>query len=127
MTRTRAQLVDPNCQVTDSDYDAIVSAIMETSRGRWFLTEYARRNRHADTQTILAAFGKMKEAFDFYTRAARPYLVATTLSSAYNADQSQNGAPSSRASKAVLPAPSSSIASAEKDEFDFRMLKSACA
>ena len=125
MSPTRAQLVDPNCQVADGDYDAIVSAIMETSRGRWFLAEYARRNRHADSQTILTAFGKLKEAFDFYTRTARPYLVATTISSAYNANQSQSVA--IRAPKAAPPAVSSSIVSAEKDEFDFRMLKSACA
>ena len=37
----------------DLDFDAIETAVMETARGRWFLKEYARRNRHADTQTIL--------------------------------------------------------------------------
>src|SRR5215469_4112384 len=40
---------------TGADYDAIFSAVMETVRGRWFLTEYARRNRNADTELILAA------------------------------------------------------------------------
>jgi hypothetical protein len=48
-------LVDPKCEVTNSDYDAIESAIMESSRGRWFLSEYARRNRHADTNLLLSA------------------------------------------------------------------------
>lgn len=36
-------------------YEQIESAVMETARGRWFLAEYARRNRHAETLTILEA------------------------------------------------------------------------
>jgi hypothetical protein len=55
MAITRRQLVDPKCEVTNSDYDAIESAIMESSRGRWFLSEYARRIRHADTNLLLSA------------------------------------------------------------------------
>ncbi|HEY0293198.1 MAG TPA: hypothetical protein VGC51_12860 [Hansschlegelia sp.] len=31
------------------DYEAIADAVMETARGRWFLAEYARRNRAAET------------------------------------------------------------------------------
>ena len=38
-----------------ADYAAIFAAVMETERGRWFLSEYARRNRHADTAEVLAA------------------------------------------------------------------------
>jgi hypothetical protein len=48
-------LVDPKCEVTNSDYDAIESALMESSRGRWFLSEYARRIRHTDTDLLLSA------------------------------------------------------------------------
>ena len=48
-------LVDPKRDVTNSDYDAIESAIMESSRGRWFLSEYARRNRYAETKLLLLA------------------------------------------------------------------------
>lgn len=33
---------------------------METGRGRWFLAEFARRNRHADTEMLLAAFGRLE-------------------------------------------------------------------
>ena len=36
--------------LTDADYEAIEAAVVETNRGRWFLAEYARRNRHADTK-----------------------------------------------------------------------------
>ena len=45
----------------DLDFDAIETAVMETARGRWFLKEYARRNRHADTQAILEAVDRLKE------------------------------------------------------------------
>src|ERR1044072_6169597 len=38
-----------------SDYDAIEAAVMETERGRWFLKEFARRNRNADSMVILKA------------------------------------------------------------------------
>lgn len=41
------------------DYDAIQAAVMETGRGRWFLAEYARRNRHADTEVVLEAIGRI--------------------------------------------------------------------
>ncbi len=74
MALTRAQLVNPHCQVTDSDYDAIEFAIMETSRGRWFLAEYARRNRHADTLLLLSAINNIKESIETFKRPSRPYL-----------------------------------------------------
>jgi hypothetical protein len=41
--------------LSDADYEAIETAVMETARGRWFLSEYARRQRRAETETILAA------------------------------------------------------------------------
>ena len=47
---------------TEADYDAICDAFMETARGRWFLGEYARRNRNADTKLVLDAVGRMEAA-----------------------------------------------------------------
>jgi hypothetical protein len=44
----------------DSDYDSIHAAVMETVRGRWFLAEYARRNRHAETDALLKAIGRIE-------------------------------------------------------------------
>jgi len=108
MVPTRVQLADPNYQVSDNDYDAIVSAIMETARGRWFLSEYARRNRHADTQMLVTAIDRMKETLDLYGRATRPYQVKTTVSSAYGANQRPHG---------------SALPSNATDTFDFKMLK----
>jgi hypothetical protein len=46
----------------DSDYDAICAAVMATARGRWFLDEFARRNRSADTATVLAAIQRIETA-----------------------------------------------------------------
>jgi hypothetical protein len=46
----------------DADYDAIHAAIVATERGRWFLEEYARRNRGADTGVVLAAIERIEQA-----------------------------------------------------------------
>lgn len=43
-----------------ADYDAIAAAVMETGRGRWFLAEYARRNRQADTEMVLSAIVRLE-------------------------------------------------------------------
>lgn len=55
----------------DTDYDAICDAFMETSRGRWFLREYTKRNRNADTQMVLQAVSRIEE------NIARQKLEAT--------------------------------------------------
>jgi hypothetical protein len=44
----------------DADYAAIEAAVVETARGRWFLAEFARRNRHADTQMLLEALARLE-------------------------------------------------------------------
>jgi chemotaxis regulatin CheY-phosphate phosphatase CheZ len=48
--------------LSEEDYGAIEAAVMETSRGRWFLAEYARRNRQADTSSVLDAIGRLERA-----------------------------------------------------------------
>ena len=45
---------------SEADYHAISEAFMETSRGRWFLKEYARRNRNADTAMVLEAVERIE-------------------------------------------------------------------
>jgi hypothetical protein len=45
----------------EEDYNAISEAFMETSRGRWFLGEYAKRNRNADTRMVLDAVARIEE------------------------------------------------------------------
>jgi hypothetical protein len=46
----------------EAEYDAIAAAVMETARGRWFLAEFARRNRTADTAVLLDAIGRLEQA-----------------------------------------------------------------
>jgi hypothetical protein len=41
-------------------YEALESAVMESARGRWFLAEYAKRNRAADTMMLLDALKKLE-------------------------------------------------------------------
>jgi hypothetical protein len=44
----------------EADYDAVYAALMATDRGRRFLTEYADRNRHADTTAIVRAIARIE-------------------------------------------------------------------
>lgn len=53
------ELTRPN-DISETDYRAIEEAVMETARGRWFLTEYARRNRVSETSTVLEAINSLK-------------------------------------------------------------------
>ena len=46
----------------EEDYEAIREAFMETSRGRWFLGEYAKRNRNADTSMVLEAVARIEQS-----------------------------------------------------------------
>ncbi|HEY0910205.1 MAG TPA: hypothetical protein VGD75_08220, partial [Bradyrhizobium sp.] len=49
-------------QPREEDYDAISEAFMETSRGRWFLGEYAKRNRNTDTRMVLDAVARIEQS-----------------------------------------------------------------
>jgi len=58
---------DPLAQILvglpdEADYDAVHAAIMATEHGRRFLTEYAERNRHADTTAIVSAIARIEAA-----------------------------------------------------------------
>jgi hypothetical protein len=44
----------------EADYDAVHAALMATERGRRFLTEFADRNRHADTTAIVSAIARIE-------------------------------------------------------------------
>jgi hypothetical protein len=92
MALSRAQLADPDCPVSDDDYDAIESAIMETARGRWFLFEYARRHRHADTLMVMSAINSLHDSLQtrlegnvqsaLAAQRRGPYQVSTTVTAA---------------------------------------------
>ncbi|WP_377846647.1 hypothetical protein [Bosea sp. UC22_33] len=46
--------------LSQADYEAIEAAVMETARGRWFMVEYAKRNRQADTLQLLGAIQRIE-------------------------------------------------------------------
>ena len=46
----------------EADYAAIHDVFMETARGRWFLTEFAKRNRNADTRMVLDAVARIERS-----------------------------------------------------------------
>jgi hypothetical protein len=50
----------PPALPAQGDYDAICATVMESARGRWFLQEYARRNRNADTRVVLDAIERIE-------------------------------------------------------------------
>ena len=52
----------PHIGLSEWDYSLIEAAVMETVRGRWFLAEFARRNRVADTQVLLDALARIERA-----------------------------------------------------------------
>ncbi|KJC42782.1 hypothetical protein UP09_18475 [Bradyrhizobium sp. LTSP885] len=57
-------------QPGEEDYAAISEAFMETARGRWFLGEYAKRNRNADTRMVLDAVARIEQSLSAQRQAA---------------------------------------------------------
>jgi hypothetical protein len=68
-------------QPGEADYDAIKEAFMETSRGRWFLGEYAKRNRNADTKMVLDAVSRIEETIAASRKPVRDPLLDEALAS----------------------------------------------
>jgi hypothetical protein len=69
-------------QPSEQDYDAISEAFMETSRGRWFLGEYAKRNRNADTHMVLDAVARIEQSLAAQKRPEPEPVPDTGLSDA---------------------------------------------
>src|ERR1700744_981570 len=68
-------------QPSEQDYDAISEAFMETSRGRWFLGEYAKRNRNADPKMVLDAVSRIEETIAAQKKPVRDPLLDEALAS----------------------------------------------
>ncbi len=64
---------------SEEDYEAIREAFMETSRGRWFLGEYAKRNRNADTRMVLDAVARIEESLAAQRQPAAETRLAEAL------------------------------------------------
>ncbi|MDC9701011.1 MAG: hypothetical protein PSN37_02095 [Alphaproteobacteria bacterium] len=52
--------MDKYSSQVEESYHAIEAAVMETSRGRWFLAEFSRRNRSADTDMLMEAISRLQ-------------------------------------------------------------------
>jgi hypothetical protein len=50
---------DASGEPSETEYDTIHDTMMASARGRWFLNEYARRNRSADTNAVLSAIDQI--------------------------------------------------------------------
>ncbi|HEY0223636.1 MAG TPA: hypothetical protein VGC38_03900 [Pseudolabrys sp.] len=60
MTNESKALAITTTDIVESDYQAFCAALSASVRGRSFLAEYARRNRHADTEMVLAALERLQ-------------------------------------------------------------------
>jgi hypothetical protein len=82
---------------SEEDYEAIREAFMETARGRWFLDEYARRNRNSDTRMVLDAVARIEETLAAQKQPPPPVVVdqlPAALTSIRNAVEKAEGAAS---------------------------------
>ena len=55
-----ALAIRPPDAPNEDDFLTLCAALSESGRGRAFLAEYARRNRNADTEALLAAIGRIE-------------------------------------------------------------------
>jgi hypothetical protein len=86
----------------EADYDAISAAFMETSRGRWFLSEYAKRNRNADTSMVLDAVARIEANIAAQKDAAPEHALAEVLAAIRQAvDEARAAASAALAGAAV--------------------------
>jgi hypothetical protein len=76
----------------EEDYEAICQAFMETSRGRWFLGEYAKRNRNADTRMVLDAVARIEQTVATQKQAASDSRLAEALAAIRRAVYEARGA-----------------------------------
>lgn len=58
--------------LSETDYEAIEAAVMETARGRWFMAEFAKRNRQADTLQLLGAINRIERVVGLGLPAPEP-------------------------------------------------------
>jgi len=66
-------------QVAEDDYQSFCEALGASARGRAFLAEYARRNRHADTEVVLEALNRLEETARTHKPAAEADRIRQDL------------------------------------------------
>jgi len=66
--------------MNEAEYQALEATIAQTARGRWFLAEFARRNRAADSQALLGSICRLEEAVERARRGPDVERLRTNLS-----------------------------------------------
>ena len=61
--------------IIPEDFERIEAAVMETARGRWFLMEFARRQRAAETATLLEAIARLENRVASLAQESAPPRV----------------------------------------------------
>lgn len=87
---------------SEVDYDAIREAFMETSRGRWFLGEYTKRNRNADTHMVLDAVARIEESLATLRQPEVENQVPKVLAAIRDAIEQAEAAADAALDRAVL-------------------------
>ena len=102
----------------EEDYAAIAEAFMETSRGRWFLTEYAKRNRNADTRMVLDAVARIEQSLATQREEEREREATLQREEGLSAQQAQEAVTAAAAAQdrltEALAAIRSSVEAAEE-------------
>ena len=52
----------PTPQDAETEFRAIEATLLETARGRWFLSEHGRRSRRMETSALESAIGQLKSS-----------------------------------------------------------------
>ena len=76
---TTAQASAPSGTSDEDDYQAFCQTLSASERGRSFLAEYARRNRNADTEQLLAAIEQLQSVMVAQPTPQRTDLVKRQL------------------------------------------------
>lgn len=97
MATSKNTPTEPTEILPQEDYDAIEGAVMETARGRWFLAEYARRHRVADTEMLMNAISKLERSLSDQATISAPKSKVPAID-----DQSSTPEPNDRALEKVL-------------------------
>lgn len=101
MATSKNTPTEPTEILPQEDYNAIEGAVMETARGRWFLAEYARRHRVADTEMLMGAISKLERSLANQT--ALPASGAeTVLLTDESSDKNASAQPNDKALEKVL-------------------------
>jgi len=109
MSDEKRALTRHSAPPSEADYEAILAAVMETGRGRWFLHEFAQRNRHTETRGVLSAIQKIEgmlraQGGDIPDAAAHPAAgqIATAIARAREIVAAATAGEESRAFDSVV-------------------------